>query len=948
MFCRFPAEEILAQLKAHSDGFKDPDERASFDTSITPLRDIVSPYALCKAAGVPGSERVLQSFLSMLRNWISVERWFFDGKPRADVVEALRKAYKTDAHSVLRICRAHEQLQCTSEVVLKIMGSISDALRVDVDLSGGPAVGRRVSIVAGAVNLPQVIPALSELSSMRGSNDKYAEVALRARKLLLLQSMPTLEQRRQKVLAACKTLSLSSDHVRAKEVEELLADVPMVDVLSLLKASASNQGLVGLVELHIRQLYRPYTVRSLHRDADSRLVLFNFVNKPSEKLVSESTSLASITELSRMMSSGSMNKLSDASHHSSSEGLLTAANREKIPENLLRCGVSVVIDSLEDVSDKLATVLSRYGEPIARPETVPANVLYFLVLGNTIGTTEDVETNMAVSCEKLLSPFQTQLQKASVRRVSFVFDQPQEDELENYPAVFNFRYPNYEEDSLYRRIFPSLAIYLDLNRIAANFHIRSLTSRHTPACDVYLYEATPRKAALSRDKAANKAPRIFGRALSFVMEFSSSSFERVLVDALNAFDLCSVKGRGEHHLFLQFIKDFELLDALLIEQVVMDNLKRHGPRISEKGIVEVEVRLVGSLSPSSPHIAIRLLGSNPTGYVQTLNTYVEAGNEQGGERVFKLISGAKASLSSAGDSSMNGLNVNSPYPLTRPFDTQRAAALRASDTLYCYDLPALFEAAVEKQWVEASKGGGISGAVRPLMVMYTTELVVQKGNDPNASWTMKDYLNGDLQLVETSRGAGANDVGMVVWLVSLKTVEYPNVRTTPIVRVPRMALSLNLVFFLQGRQMVLIANDITFKAGSFGTREDVVFKLASEFARVRRIPRLFIAANSGARIGLADRIKKSYKVAFNDPKKPENGFDYLYVTKKDYELYTSQGKEIIAEPCSLNGEVVYRLTDIIGSEPDLGVENLKGSGLIAGETSAAYNDIFTLTLVLGR
>lgn len=39
---------------------------------------------------------------------------------------------------------------------------------------------------------------------------------------------------------------------------------------------------------------------------------------------------------------------------------------------------------------------------------------------------------------------------------------------------------------------------------------------------------------------------------------------------------------------------------------------------------------------------------------------------------------------------------------------------------------------------------------------------------------------------------------------------------------------------------------------------------------------------------------------------------------------------------------------MIGEEPDLGVENLQGSGRIAGETSSAYSDVFTLTLVLGR
>lgn len=147
----------------------------------------------------------------------------------------------------------------------------------------------------------------------------------------------------------------------------------------------------------------------------------------------------------------------------------------------------------------------------------------------------------------------------------------------------------------------------------------------------------------------------------------------------------------------------------------------------------------------------------------------------------------------------------------------------------------------------------------------------------------------------------------------------------------------------------MIANDITFKAGSFGTREDVVFKLASEFARDHRIPRLFIAANSGARIGLADKVKKKFKVAFKDPTKPENGFEFLYVEKEDYDFFTSGAKaELKAEPIDHEGRQVYKITDVIGSEPDLGVENLKGSGLIAGETSRANEDIFTLTVVLGR
>lgn len=124
--------------------------------------------------------------------------------------------------------------------------------------------------------------------------------------------------------------------------------------------------------------------------------------------------------------------------------------------------------------------------------------------------------------------------------------------------------------------------------------------------------------------------------------------------------------------------------------------------------------------------------------------------------------------------------------------------------------------------------------------------------------------------------------------------------------------------------------------------------MASVFARERRVPRLYIAANSGARIGLAEGVKKVFKVAFKDVSNPESGIDFLYVNKADYEHLGVNQKYVIGEPTTVNGEDVFKLTDIIGAEPDLGVENLKGSGLIAGETSSAYEDIFTLTVVLGR
>lgn len=88
-------------------------------------------------------------------------------------------------------------------------------------------------------------------------------------------------------------------------------------------------------------------------------------------------------------------------------------------------------------------------------------------------------------------------------------------------------------------------------------------------------------------------------------------------------------------------------------------------------------------------------------------------------------------------------------------------------------------------------------------------------------------------------------VGMVAFRMKLKTPEYP-----------------------EGRDIIVICNDITHMIGSFGPQEDELFLKASELARAEGIPRIYIAANSGARIGLAEEIKHMFQVAWIDPSDP--------------------------------------------------------------------------------
>merc|ERR1711871_1147389 len=111
--------------------------------------------------------------------------------------------------------------------------------------------------------------------------------------------------------------------------------------------------------------------------------------------------------------------------------------------------------------------------------------------------------------------------------------------------------------------------------------------------------------------------------------------------------------------------------------------------------------------------------------------------------------------------------------------------------------------------------------------------------------------------------------------------------------------------------------------------------------------------------------RDAFKICWIDPNDSTKGFEYLYLTSSDYErlrgsvrahkIQVSTDRSSASLPGRYqnsrqheNQEERWVITDIIGASPDLGVENLRGSGTIAGETSRAYDEIFTLTYVTGR
>ena len=154
-------------------------------------------------------------------------------------------------------------------------------------------------------------------------------------------------------------------------------------------------------------------------------------------------------------------------------------------------------------------------------------------------------------------------------------------------------------------------------------------------------------------------------------------------------------------------------------------------------------------------------------------------------------------------------------------------------------------------------------------------------------------------------------------------------------------------------QMVAVANDITFNSGAFSPREDAVFRAVTEYALEERLPLLYLAANSGARVGLANEVKKNLQachllllsckrrlhilcylclanrsfahcvdacdsspknmtpevcsimkqnfmqVEWTNPKDPSKGFQYLYLSDKDYKSILDKASHIPLKASSI-------------------------------------------------
>ncbi|KAH6915859.1 acetyl CoA carboxylase [Coprinopsis sp. MPI-PUGE-AT-0042] len=483
------------------------------------------------------------------------------------------------------------------------------------------------------------------------------------------------------------------------------------------------------------------------------------------------------------------------------------------------------------------------------------------------------------------------LVQRGVRRISIMLCRPGQ-----YPVYFTLRdfKGTWGEEQAIRNIEPALAFQLELSRLS-NYNI---TPRFVEAKQIHIYHAVGRENQLDNRffiRALIRPGRLRGSMST--AEYLISETDRLVTSILDALEIVSAQHRSAdcNHIFMNFVYNLavEYEDVLA---AMVGFIERHGKRLWRLHVTSSEIRI--ALEDSDGNVTpIRCTIENVSGFIVNYHAYQEIVTDKG-----------TTILKSIGDKGPLHLQpVHQVYPTKESLQPKRYQA-HLIGTTYVYDFPDLFSKALQNVWLKAKASDSTISA--PKVFLESKELVLDEHD----------------QITEVNRAPGNNTFGMVAWTFTMRTPEFP-----------------------EGRKAIVVANDITFKIGSFGPVEDQFFYLVTQYARQHGLPRIYLSANSGARIGVAEEVIPLFSAAWTDSARPEKGIEYLYLTPENYlKLKEKSPESVRVEEIEESGERRFKITDVIGMADGLGVESLRGSGLIAGETSRAYDDIFTITLVTAR
>ena len=895
----FPAKQLLKTIdKFIEENMMNPADAGILKTTLLPLEQVINKYA----DGLKTHE--YKVFISLLEQYYDIESLFSLRNIRdEDAILKLREEHKDDITTVVHTVLSHSRIGSKNNLILTIL---------DMYRPNQPGVGNI------GQHLKPILKKLTELESR-----STAKVTLKARELLIQCALPSLEERLAQMELILRSSVVESrygetgfDHREPdlsvlKEVVD--SKYTVFDVLPRFFIHQDVWVTLAALEVYVRRAYRAYTIKGMQYNApsgDAPILSWDFtLDKLAQPEIGPVASTHPSTPSTPTTESNNpfkrISSISDLSY-------ILDDNNEPI-----RKGVIVPIQYLEDVEEAVTRALEVF--PVAGSKKKPSDALLANLEGKrkptpklefdseltgvcniAVRDVEDLDDKQIVSqINTLLAGMKDELLARRVRRVTVICGK---DGI--YPGYYTFRGPSYEEDESIRHSEPALAFQLELHRLS-KFKI---TPVFTENRNIHVYEAIGK--GPENDKAVDK--RYFVRAVVRpgrlrddipTAEYLISEADRLMNDILDALEIIGNNNSDLNHIFINFSPVFNL-QPHDVEQALAGFLERFGRRLWRLRVTGAEIRILCTDPTTGMPYPLRVIITNTYGFIIQVELYIEKKSEKG-EWIFHSIGGTNKL------GSMHLRPVSTPYPTKEWLQPKRYKA-HLMGTQYVYDFPELFRQAFQNSWTRAiAKIPSLSSQRPPVGECIDYNELVLDDTD---------------NLVEINRGPGTNTHGMVGWIVTAWTPEYP-----------------------RGRRFIIVANDITFQIGSFGPLEDKFFHKCTELARKLGIPRIYLSANSGARIGMADELIPFFSVAWNNPERPEAGFKYLYLTpevKKQFDA--KQKKEVVTELIHDDGEERHKITTVIGANDGLGVECLKGSGLIAGATSRAYEDIFTITLVTCR
>ncbi|KAI9780799.1 MAG: acetyl-coenzyme-A carboxylase [Peltula sp. TS41687] len=895
----FPAKQLKNTLTRFIDENVSRGDAELLRTTLAPLQEIMNRYT----EGLKTHEH--EVFTGLLEQYWAVERLFSGRNAREEeVILRLREENRDDIPQVVHIVLSHSKIGAKNNLVLAIL----DEYRPNKPNVGDVAKHFRPSLRK-----------LAELESRA-----TAKVALRAREVLIQCALPSLKERATQMEHILRSSVIESrygetgwEH-REPNLEVLKEVVDskytVFDVLPIFFGHSDPWVSLAALEVYIRRAYRAYSLKHIeyHNEAEPPfIVTWDFtlrkVGHSEFGLPAASTHPSGhATPTSDHGRSTRISSISDMSY------LVNKADEEPT-----RKGVIVPVQYLDEAEEYLMRALEAFPSagPLrmrggnnllpdlaSRRKTSHASVNpddeLTAVCNVAIRDAETLDDNEVLSkITSIVEEYRDELLARRIRRLTFICGHKDG----SYPGYFTFRGPTFREDDSIRHIEPALAFQLELGRLS-KFRIKPVFTENR---NIHVYEAI--------GKGVDTDKRYFTRAVVRpgrlrdeipTAEYLISEADRLMNDILDALEIIGNNNSDLNHIFINFSPVFPLQPGE-VEEALAGFLERFGRRAWRLRVTAAEIRIICTDSTTGLPYPLRVMINNTSGYVIQVDMYAERKSDKAGEWIFQSIGGTRKI------GSMHLRPVSTPYPTKEWLQPKRYSA-HLLGTQYVYDFPELFRQAFQNSWTKA--------------VAKQTSLQDKQPQMSDCIEYCELVLDDNDNLAEVQREAGTNTHGMVGWLVTAKTPEYP-----------------------RGRRFIIVANDITFRIGSFGPKEDNFFYKCTELARKLGIPRIYLSANSGARIGLAEELIPHFSVAWNDPEKPEAGFKYLYLTpevKKRFE--DAKQKSVITEKVVEEGEERHKITTIIGAEDGLGVECLRGSGLIAGATSKAYEDIFTITLVTSR